>query len=510
MKNAITRRDFLKLAGALPLGYATSRLTRPIKSTSALQEQSKNIIVIVFDALSAHDISLYGYERGTTPNLARLAKRAIKYHNHFAGGNYTTPGTASLLTGVLPWTHRAINLNGKVTPPFIDQNIFSAFNEYYRIAYTHNGFANTLLTQFANDIDEIIPRESLFIKTYDTLISTLFKNDEDIASISWIRNMKVNEEGSAYSLFLSHLYEALQEKRIEDLKPLFPRGLPTISQVNPYLLETAIDTVGKRLPETPQPFAGYFHFMPPHHPYRTTTEFFNAFRDDGFKSPEKPPEILARRIITQTSLSRMRTEYDEFILYCDREFGRLYDQLESSGILDNSWLVLTSDHGEMFERGIAGHGTKVLYQPVIRIPLLIFEPGRTEGTDVYDLTSAVDVLPTLAHVTGQDAPVWSEGRILPPFMPSSSDRGIYAVQAIDNDPNSTLTQASVSIVRENYKLHYYFGYDEVSGEEIVKLFDIRSDPEEMTDLAFSKKSTASDLLNEIKAKLAEADEPYLR
>lgn len=503
MKQQFSRRDFLKLAGAFPAGLAASRLPR------VFQAGGQNVIIVVFDALSAYDISIHGYERETTPNIARLSSRAIRYHNHFAGGNYTTPGTASLLTSVLPWTHRAINLNGKVIEPFAARNIFSAFPNHRRIAYTHNGFANSLLKQFARDIDELIPRESLLLESYDALVSSLFKNDEDIASISWIRNMKVNDEGFAYSLFLSHLYETLQAKRIENLKPRFPRGIPATGQVNPYVLETAIDAVRNRLADTPQPFLGYFHFMPPHHPYRTTVEFFDAFKEDGYPFVEKPPEILARKIISQPSLERMRTEYDEFILYCDREFGRLYDSLETSGALDDAWLVLTSDHGEMFERGIFGHGSKVLYQPVIRIPLLIFEPGRTEGLDVYEPTSAVDVLPTLAHVTGQGSPAWSEGRVLPPFMPDAPNRGVFSVQAIDSDPNAPLTQGSISLVRENYKLHYYFGYDKNNREDIVKLFDIQSDPEELTDLVQTKKGITDELLNEVKTKLAEVNKPYL-
>lgn len=506
----MNRRDFLKLAGAIPVGYAASKVIQPLEA--AFQAPPQNILIVVFDAFSAYDISLYGYERETTPNIARLAKRAIRYHNHFAAGNFTTPGTASLLTGVLPWTHRAINLKGNVLDRFAAQNAFSAFPSYYRTAYSHNPLANRILMQFAGGLDRLIPRESLYLGSYDTMISTLFKNDDDISSISWIRAMKVNDEGVAYSLFLSHIYETLQDKQIENLKPRFPRGIPSISQVNPYLLETAVNSVAERLKISPQPFLGYFHFMPPHQPYRTSAEFYNAFKDDGFMPIEKPVDILAkqRRIASQSSLERLRTEYDEFILYCDDEFNNLFNELESSGILDHTWLILTSDHGEMFERGIFGHDTSVLYQPVIRIPLLIFEPGRKDGVDVYDPTSAIDILPTLAHVTGQEPPAWSEGRVLPPFVPDSPARGVFSVQAIDSDPNAPLTQGSVSLVRENYKLHYYFGYDENNREDIVKLFDIQSDPEELNDLAQSKKGIADELLAEVKTRLAEADEPYLQ
>ena len=509
MNKRLNRRDVLKLAGLLPIGLAAPRLLRMLNTPFLAQGLSKNVIVILFDAFSAYDISLYGYARQTTPNIDRLANRAIVYHNHFAGGNFTTPGTASLLTGVLPWTHRALNLNSQVAEPYIEKNIFSAFPDYYRIAYTHNGFANTFLRQFRGHLDELIPRESLYLQSYDSLISSLFNNDDDIASISWIRAMKVNEEGSAYSLFLSHLYESLEERKLENLKPRFPRGLPTVSLVNPYVLETAIDAIKRRLTQIPQPFLGYFHFMPPHHPYRTSHEFFNAFKGDGVRPLEKPVESLARRVVK--GLPEQRTEYDEFILYCDREFGRLYNYLESSGLLENTWLVLTSDHGEMFERGISGHGSKVLYQPVVRIPLLIFEPGRQNRQDVYDDTSAVDVLPTLTHLTGQKAPHWTEGNILPPFAEPDLNRNIYTVQAIDNPQYAPLTQASTVLVKENYKLHYYFGYPELSnsdGEE-VRLFDTKADPEELVDLSSSRKGIASELLNTLKNKLTEVNKPYL-
>jgi arylsulfatase A-like enzyme len=509
MNQRLNRRDFLKLAGLLPLSLSAPLSLRSLYKLAEAQEKPKNVIVVIFDAWSAYDTSLFGYVRQTTPTIDRLANRAVVYHNHFSAGNFTTPGTASLLTGVLPWTHRALNLNSKVIEPYRERNIFSVFEDYYRIAYTHNGFANTFLKQFHNDLENFIPRESLYLESYDAFISTLFQNDDDIASVSWVRNLKVNEEGSAYSLFLSHLYESLQNKRMERLKPLFPRGLPTVGQsLNPYLLEDATDEIGRQLAEIPQPFLGYFHFMPPHHPYRTSREFMNAFRDDGVKSIEKPVDRLARKVKNEQPLKR--TEYDEFILYCDKEFGKFYNDLESRGLLENTWLVLTSDHGEMFERGITGHGSNVLYQPVVRIPLIIFEPGRQSGEHIYEYTSAVDLLPTLAHLTSHKQPDWTEGLILPPYTKTEkdSDRSVYIVQAIDAPPHSRLTQASTVLVKEDYKLHYYFGYPETADAERIELYDVKSDPEELVDLFPSRRGIASELLNDLKGKLAEADKPY--
>lgn len=508
MPKTIDRREFLKLASLLPVSSSISRLERLVKQGNQLQGKPKNVIVIVFDAFSAYDISMYGYARETTPNITRLAKRAVVYHNHFAGGSFTSPGTASLLTGVLPWSHRAFRPNSKVAQPFVTRNIFSAFPNHHRMAYTHNSWADTLLRQFHENIEDLIPREQLLLDSYDKLIQGLFRNDDDIASVSWLRGMHLGEEGHAYSLFLSHLYQAYQEKRNSKLRTLFPRGAPT-SGTDEFILETATETAGQKMIESPQPFLAYFHFLPPHEPYHTVHEFFNSFKGDGVKTLQKPTDIFAN-YGGKTSQADWRRQYDEFILYCDKEFGKLYDRLESAGLLENSWLVLTSDHGEMNERGIKGHMTDALYQPVVRVPLMIFEPGRQTGMDIHERTSAIDVLPTLAYLAGEKNPDWTEGIILPPYSAADqfSNRDLYVIRANHNDQFAAFTIASTIMVKENYKLHYYFGYPEVPAEGLVRLFDIQSDPEEMVELSTSRQGIASELLHELQVKLDEVNAPY--
>jgi glucan phosphoethanolaminetransferase (alkaline phosphatase superfamily) len=127
MKSNITRRDFLKLTGMLPLSLAAPRFLNSLEPFHQAQDKPPNVIVVVLDAFSALDISLYGYQRETTPNLARLAERAVVYHNHYAGGNFTTPGTASLLSGMLPWKHRQFVHYGEGSEAFIKNNIFQRF-----------------------------------------------------------------------------------------------------------------------------------------------------------------------------------------------------------------------------------------------------------------------------------------------------------------------------------------------------------------------------------------------
>ena len=510
MKAPITRRDFLKIAGLLPLSLATPRL---IDSLSTVNEDGKqqNIVIVVFDAFSAYNISLYGYQRETTPNLARLAERAVVYHNHYAGGNSTMPGTASILTGTYPWTHRAFGLDKKsVDASFNNKNIFSAFEPYYRLSYTHNPVANRILTQFQKAMDNHVPLKKLFLSNGD-FISTLFGNDEDTASVSWVRAMKSKEEGYAYSLFFARLLENQREKLISNLRKQYPVGIPHIDVDDYFLLEDAINWLGDTLGGLTQPFLGYFHFLPPHRPYLTHKDFQGRFAKDGFTPVIKPPDMLFTAGQPIESLLRKRRDYDEFILYVDREFSRLMDKMDQSGLLENTWVVLTSDHGEMFERGVLGHITPLLYQPVIRVPLMIFQPGQQTRTDIYANTSAVDLLPTLLHLTGKEGAKWSEGSVFSPYVSTEPDpeRELYIVQARRNDQYKPLTVATIVLVKGQYKLMCFFGYDELDGKERVELYDLQADPEEMNDLYSSKRETADELLNIVKTKLAEVNKPFL-
>jgi arylsulfatase A-like enzyme len=512
MKHRLNRRDFLKVAGIVPLSIAAPSAMRTLRIPKSVDGQ-KNVLVIVFDAFSAYHVSMYGYARETTPNLAKLAERAVVYHNHYAGGSFTTPGTASLLTGTLPWTHRAFEAKAVVADRYVTHNFFGAFQDYYRIAYTHNGWANILLEQCVDEMSELVPWKSLFLQSFSGFLQTFFAKDIDTASVSWTRNID-RKDGYSYSLFLSHLYDVLQKNKAKSIREQFPRGLPSTGFADSeFILENAIDWVGKRLPAIPQPFMGYFHFLPPHGPYNTSKEFYNFFSQDGYKPVDKPEGPFSEGE-TRAELLNMRAAYDEFILYADKEFGRLFNYLESSGLLENTWVIVTSDHGELFERGISGHSTNALYQPQIRIPLMIFEPGRKTGMAIDAPTCAVDLLPTLAHLTGHQNPEWSEGAILPPYAPTTTqttDRSIFVVQAQENEQYASISKATIVLIKGRYKLIYIFGDKKIKAiglDELVQLYDIEADPEELNDLYSSHQKIAEEMLAEVKSKLSEVNKPY--
>ncbi len=500
MKSSLTRRDFLKFASLVSLSHALPPATKKSKAVST--PNLENVLILVFDAWAAANMSLYGYPRRTTPNLERLAEKAIVYHNHYAGSHYTTPGTASFLTGTTPWTNRAFNLHAKLANQVAQNNIFSAFPHYHRLAYTHNPLANALLQQLINDLDKLTPREHLFFES-DRVFTSFFNKDFDTAFVSRNQALKQKDDGFSYTLFLARLYQSYKRRRANRVGEYFPRGVPGQGGFDFFLLEDSVDWINSIAESTEQPFLGYYHLYPPHSPYHTRIDFLDSFADDKYKPPPKPKHFL-KGFSAEGRADHQRRWYDEFLLYVDAEFARLYDELERNGTLEKTWLVVTTDHGEMFERGIRGHLTPIFYQPVIRVPLLIFPPGQESRIDVYQTTSAIDLLPTLAHVTGQEVPGWAAGQVMAPFSESTSSekKSVSSIQVEIEDKQGNVLAATAMLIQDDYKLIWSFGYKQLQEEDLVELYNLQADPEELNDLSADQKDITANMLDVLKQNVA--------
>lgn len=519
MKQKPSRRDFLKLLSAISLVPLANKVHFSPFDNRSISSKKKhpNIIIFLFDALSARNISLYGYSRKTTPNLEKFAKKATVFHRHYSSSNFTTPSTASFFTSVYPWTHRSIHLYSPITEKIRPNNLFSHLSNnenYYRIALSNNLLADQILHQFSKDIDNLFPVGTLTDINH-LYHDTLFKKDGTYSSkgldvLSFrIRN---SEDNLATSLVLSVLNEIIiairRELILKEIGGTYPLGIGHAHRMSYFTVDEIFNNLGTLLEDIDEfPFVSYFHFMFPHFPYVPSEKFLDKFINDGWKAIEKPLHILGSNE-SREKMVEERNKYDAYIANIDDEFGKFVTSLESMGLLENSYIIVTSDHGEMFERGHIGHGSPLLYEPIIHIPLIIKAPEQSVQEDIYSLTCTIDITPTLLHLTGNTIPDWCEGQILPSLGgKTDSNRAIYSMQARENSAFAPLEEASFAIYKNNYKLIEYIGYP--TQRQPYEVYDILNDPEEMKDLSITNPSTVNELRTELYNKLNEVNKPFL-
>jgi arylsulfatase A-like enzyme len=139
--------------------------------------------------------------------------------------------------------------------------------------------------------------------------------------------------------------------------------------------------------------------------------------------------------------------------------------------------------------------------------LIISTPGSSSSgrRDIYTQTSGVDLLPTLAHLTGNPVPDWAEGKILPGLGGEENpDRGVYTVDAKRNTSFAPLTRMSIALTRNDHRLVYY-RYPEL---EQFEFYDLANDPEELQNLYSAQPALALQMKSELLEKLAEVNRPY--
>jgi membrane-anchored protein YejM (alkaline phosphatase superfamily) len=509
----ISRRDFLKTSAALVANATFARAARILSSAHPQAINKPNILIFVFDAMSARHLSLYGYARRTTPNLEKFAERASVYHRHYSAGNFTTSGTASMLTGLYPWTHRAINYRGMIDRSLLDRNFFNLIGkEYTRVAFTQNLWADILLSQFEKDLDLHLPSDS-YSQFADSLMQPdLLRRDRDLAYFVFqdFLNLRVDDvRPYPGSLFLASadLVRALASDR-PYVSTDYPRGLPTNHDFS-YENTSVLEGIGRLIQSSmvqSLPYFGYFHFWSPHEPYSARKDFIGIFPED-LKLQDKPRHPFSASNFSDQSLRKYRREYDEFIADVDAEFGRLISSLENSGVLRNSYVIVTSDHGELFERGEQGHASALMYAPVTNVPLLIATPGQQSRSDFHSLTSNLDLLPTLLHIAGREIPSWVEGRLLPGFGGKEDEsRSIFPMMAKDNAAFRPVKRATFTLLQGAHELFFFTGYPD--HPDTFELYNLQEDPDELHDLFTRDINTASRLKDELLEAISAANRNY--
>jgi arylsulfatase A-like enzyme len=446
----------------------------PDRDTSVARapDNSPNVLLIVMDTVRADHLSLYGYDRETTPNLKRWAGRGIRFDKARSTAPWTLPSHASMFTGL--WAHQ---LSVGVSSPLDDTEPTLA--EYLGDrGYSTAGFvANTYYCNAWYGIDRGFDRYEDF-----------YENDV----VSPVEILQSSTLGRRIA----------KKAGIKLATPGSKNSRKSAAQINRDALAWIAERPGR-------PFFAFLNYYDAHGPYEPPDNYRRRFtktvdseiRQASFATapdaPTKQP-VHDRPLAKEEELKHEGYEpgamdvdsYDECIAYLDGQIGRLLDDLDRQGILDNTLVIVTSDHGEHFgERGLRGHGHS-LYRPLIDVPLLIIPPSHgPRGLRVGDLVSLRDIPATVVDLLGVGdrssfpgqtlARCWATGHdpdralVDPPLSEVEHQKKFSPSPLIPASlgPLWSLANEGMTYIRES------------DGDEL--LYDIEKDPLEVKNLAES-------------------------
>jgi Sulfatase/Domain of unknown function (DUF4976) len=243
----------------------------------------------------------------------------------------------------------------------------------------------------------------------------------------------------------------------------------------------------------------WVHIFPPHAPYLPGDGFmYSILKEKVFDTEEK---FLRLKFVnpfsknSQETVDRLAMRYDETISSADHEFGKFLSFLKETGLFNDSILIVSSDHGQMFDRGYWGHGGPYLYQSLVHVPLVIHLPGQVQGQRIGANVSHVDIAPTILDFLGVAPPKWMDGTSFSQTLKDSNfDTGTkfsMNLSLIHFISSPELKSKSIAAIRGNYKLIKYLDWNR------YELYDLKNDSQEKTDLIHNPPVIFSSLKAEI-------------
>ncbi len=332
--------------------------------TSFSETRLPNILLITLDTTRQDHLGLYGYPLPTSPNLDRLAQDALVYTQAYSTSSWTMPAHASLFTGKFPSSHGAqYDPNG----PLVLSDGISGPESWD--ALRTRGIA----------VNEITLAMLLQEKGYDT---------GAIVAGPWLKRIFGLDKGFAH--FDDNDIDTVNGRTAESVTEA------AVSWINQFVNQTANQ-------DKETPFFLFLNYFDPHGPYAPPPEFVPLFLSKEDVSQEADPR--------SSHQMEINAYYDAEIRYMDHHLGQLFRFLEEAHLYQDTWIIITADHGELLgERGLTGHGD-YLTQEEIRIPMIVKYPKGTgeKGTSPKNI-QLTDVLPMIAHALDLPLPTEIQGQ----------------------------------------------------------------------------------------------------
>jgi arylsulfatase A-like enzyme len=380
-------------AAFVVLGVANDRQQRAsereaLAALPAATPGAPNVLLLILDTVRARSLSLYGWPQSTTPRLEARAREGVVFDAAYSTAPWTLPSHASIFTG-----RYASRTSADWRSP-LDSESTTLAEALRARGYATGGFvANFIATGYRTGLGRGFIRYQDVKRTFEEVA----RNSTLMQSIGVVRAL----DRWQHERWLGGAVRALMSLELQNPGNYLVHDTKTGPEVSGEFLQWQSSLAGDR------PFFAFLNYFDAHLPYVSPEPYLGMFK----ASTDDHGHYLGA------------------IRYLDDEIDRLLTELDRRGVLQNTIVVLTSDHGELFnENGYSRHGNS-LYRNALHVPLVVLAPGRVPAaTRVRHPVTLRDLAATILDLAG-DAAVTPDA----PLLPGQSMRPLMTAQATARD-----------------------------------------------------------------------------
>ncbi|MHC4533168.1 MAG: sulfatase family protein [Planctomycetota bacterium] len=381
MNNTFNRRDFLKRTVETSAA-AVATFNAPSILNGRSSGSPPNVVFIICDQMRFDALSCLGHPNARTPNLDKMAAAGALCENYFANNPVCLPSRITLFSGLYPHQHGSLaNKGGKLINTLSGSMLGHFRRRGYRTGWI--GKNHTYSKNVLKSLDSCSIRAREPFRTYSKYVPPYWHSDTLWPEEKCHPRMNTNE---------------------------------------------AINFINAA--KKNEPFFLHVSYFDPHPPYMAPSEYTSRYSSKEIVLPPfVHPEKLCARLdeqyralhydrIKDSDLSEtMRYYYASIEWGVDYQVGRIMETLRKRGLVDNTIVVFTSDHGDfMGEHRMVRKGM-FLYDSLLHVPMIWHAPGLVKrGIRINNMTQGVDLFPTLVDLTGGNIPGNLPGRSLKCFL----------------------------------------------------------------------------------------------
>ncbi|RLE87466.1 MAG: hypothetical protein DRN04_18125 [Thermoprotei archaeon] len=455
-----------------------------------------NIVVIVMDALRSQNLTIYGYSKPTCPFMSKLASKGVVFENFYSTTDQTDPSFTTIFSGRHPLVHGIVRHGHNVTKGMVS-TFFSTGTMLISEILSRNGYVTV-------GLDWLSRWHKVGYKYYGSIVdlSKIFRKRAFLARMRPVRLHRKLVE------FIASIpYRSVYEK--------IASGIIKISYFYDKDAFNCFHIAKEIIKEIGKPFFLMIHLWDTHTPYTNIPKYIvKEFYEEpnGEKIEEMVKRIKNttwRNLVLRVHLrgikyvSEIEAKYNAAIKYVDEKLREFYEFLEEIDIVNDTYIIITSDHGDNLVRnGIyIGHGG--LFQRVIKVPLIIVGPKIPSGKRIKPYAQHIDLFTTILSLANIKHPknYYVSGKNLLKAIETEEEIHDYLLVVSSTAPER------YALIKDNYKYVYSptkeKAMDKYGGiwfQSVKELYDLRKDADDRENLVH----TSPDLALEMERRLMRA------